>query len=353
MTDHEPLRLSRQGRRRSRTVASALLGIVGVVGLLGSVLGVWVHREVFDESAVAGAVDVALQDPEVTGALAHRLANQVVEAATSEQIIDERLPGLLAPIQPLVVDGARRIVGEQAARLLADDRVRAEVVDAAVVSHRRVVHVLEGGSLLDGTRTSVADDAVRLNLLPLAARALIEVQDRTGLFASLDVPDLEPGGDPDEQRRELSEAIGRDLPEDFAQPAVYRHEAIARAGAVVARTQHAVVVLRRSLAVVVGVTVVAVVGSVALARRRLRAAAVLTAGVVVVAAIGRTLVRTVVSDAAATVDDPGAVRAVRLVGEELTSGLVTAFRLAAVLALALVVAALVRRADSAPGSEAT
>lgn len=322
---------------------SAVLGIVGVVGILASVLGVWVHRVAFEPTSVAEAVDAALRDPEVTGSLADHLAIEIVEVISLEQLLDERLPSVLEPVRPVVVDGARRVVAEQVERVLEDDRVRAAVVDAAEVAHRRAAHVLEGGSLLDGSVASIGDDAVTIDLLPLVARALVEVQERTGLLGSVDVPELERGGDPEEHRRLLSDALGRDLPGDFGQLQVYRASAIVEAGASVARAQHAVIVVRRSLAVLVVVTVAAIAGSVALARRRIRAAALLVGGVVAMAAIGRALVRSVVADAAAMVSDPGAVRAVRVMGESLTAGLVTVFRVAAVLALVLVVAAVVVR----------
>ena len=61
---------------------SAVLGVLAVVGLLATILGSWARSSIYDTDTVAAAVDSALQDPAVIDALATRLTDQLIEAAT-------------------------------------------------------------------------------------------------------------------------------------------------------------------------------------------------------------------------------------------------------------------------------
>lgn len=150
------------------------------------------------------------------------------------------------------------------------------------------MHVLDGGTL--SGRLAVDGEEVTLNLLPIASRGLEALQD-AGLLTRVDLPELSPGGDPDDQIAQLEAAIGRPLPDDFGQLVVFDSEKIDEAGATVAMAQQALVLFRRSIVVILAVTIGSLITSVALAVRRRRTIVALALGVVAAMGIGRAIVR--------------------------------------------------------------
>lgn len=334
-----------RGGSRGRSVLAGAFGIIAVVGVLASVFSMWVQSVLFDTTTVSKAVDTALQDPEVTGALADRISEQIVEAIDLESLVDQRVTGSLEPLRPVLSEAAHQLVRGTVVRLLEDDRVRTVVVRSTEEAHRRILTVLERGSLVDGVTTT--DGEVTVNLLPLMGRVLGSVQDR-GLLRGVTLPVLEPGGDPAVQRRQLSAALGRELPEEFGEIVVFRSDAVAKADLLVGRAQQAIVVFRRSVILVLAVTVASAVGAVAAARRRRRATAVLAVALVATAALAHATVEAVIARVPTLAANPGSRQAVRLMVESLARGLLTAFGLVLVASL---IGLLVALAASARGGD--
>lgn len=316
-------------------MVSTALGVLAVVGMLATVLSVWSHEVLFDTATVSRAVDDAMQDPEVTEALALFLGDQIADALPVEELLDDRVPSSLDRFRPVLVDGARRMLHDGLLRVLRDDRARAAVVTAAETSHRKLLRMLDGGSLVDGA--VVDGDSVTVNLLPIVSRGLVAVQS-TGLLRDVTIPELARGGDPAVQREQLSEALGREPPDDFGELVVFRSDSVARAGAVLARAQHAVVIFRRSVLVVFAVTAATAVGAIALARRRRRATVVLVGGIVLAVAAGHLAIQAVLDQMPSLAVNPGARRAIRIVVETLARGLLTALTAILVAGFALLAA---------------
>jgi hypothetical protein len=231
----------------------------------------------------------------------------------------------------------RALVADQVSDFVQSDTGRGIVERSVEVAHRRLVRVLRGDGLVDGI--SIEDGVVTWNALPLVARGL-------GVLADLgivdaDVPELDRAGDPDDQRAELEDALGRDLPEDFGEVVVYRTDAASEAGATVEQAQRLFVVAQRLvwLLLILGVALAAL--TIVLARRRAVAAAAVGGGVVA----GLLLVRWFAGEAAArapeAVASSGARRAVEEVLGELVRSLTRWTLVYVVVVLAVVVLAMV------------
>ena len=290
----------------------------------------------FDASTVSDAVDRTLLEPEVTDALATFLTDQVMAAVDVEELIQEELPDNIARLSPVLVGGVRTIVNEALTRVVEADTTREVIVAATERAHARIMSVLEGGRLSDGL--TVDGEDVTLNLLPIVSRGLEALQG-AGLLKRVDLPVLEPGGDPADQIAQIEAAIDRDLPDDFGQMVVYQSAKVAEAKEAVSRAQQALVLFRRSVVAILILTVGCLVACVALAVRRRRALVAVALGVVAAMGLGRAIVKTVVEEVPTLAVKPGSRAAIRSMVETLASGLQTA--VTAALIAGLIVAVLV------------
>ncbi|MDO9174906.1 MAG: hypothetical protein Q7V62_08870, partial [Actinomycetota bacterium] len=321
---------------KARSILSVCFGIVALVGLVASVVAIWARSVLADPSSVSGAVEVALEDPAVTDALAVHLTDQLLVAVNVEQFVDDTLPTALRPLSPALVGGIRSLVTDNFAKALATERTRAVVVELVERAHARLLRVLGGDGLADGI--NVSDESVSVNLLPLMTRGLVRVQE-LGLLDRLDVPELSANGDPAAQIAELEAAFGRDLPDDFGQLVVFSGPAVAKAKTSVANAQRMVVVARRGFLAIIALTVVSFAASLLLARRRRRAVLVLFLAAAGVTIVTRAITRSVVADVPNLVIQPGARAAVSHTVTNLTSSFITVLSVVAFVALVVAIAA--------------
>jgi hypothetical protein len=339
---------------RARTVLATLVAIIAMLGVLTSVVAVWAQRVLFDSASMVRAVESALDDPEVTDALAVYLTDQVFVMVDVEAYLLELAPEQLGPLVPVVVGGARSVVSNEFEKVLASEQTRTVLVTAVERSHDALMRLLEGDGMAGGI--TVVDGEVTVNLLPVLSRGLIAVQD-AGLFEDLDVPEFAADGDPAAQIADLEAMLGRDLPDTTGQLVVYRSEALAQGQQSLAAAQRALVLLKRAIVALLIVTVAALVGAVLLAHRRRRMAIVLVLSTAVVMLVVRALTKHVAEAAPSLAVQPGARAAIQSVVDALVAGL---FALVEVtLLVSLVVAVVVwltgngRRAASLRGRAGT
>jgi len=308
-------------RRRARSTLSVLVGVVGVVALLTSVVALWARSVLFEPDAVAAALETALEDQVVTDALAVRLTDEVLLAVRAEEAVVSLLPASLEQLAPAITGGVRSYVSERLATILADDDVRAVIVTLTRQTHAALLRLIDGEGLIDGL--TLVGGTVSFNALPLVARGLVIIQE-LGLLDGVVVPALTVDGDPQAQRAELADALGRSLPDGFGEIVIYRGEAAERLDATLDTAQRLVLLARRALAVIMVLTVAAAAGCILLAHRRGRAAVVLAAASVIVMLVARALTQTVVERVPTLAVQPGARAAVASMVATLASGLITA-----------------------------
>jgi hypothetical protein len=313
-----------------RPVLAAVVGVIAVAGLLCSVVGFWARGTVFDESEVAAAVGSALDEPGVTDALAVRLTDSVVTAVDLESRVAEILPTRLQPLAPAIVGGAQQVVAQRLTDRLADPETRERLTSAFEVAYARFLSALEGEGLVDGV--TIDDDELVVNFLPLIGRGLETLQ-RFGLLSDVTIPDMTREGDPAEQTAELEQALGRDLPDDFGRIVVFRSASVATAGETADRAQQLLITIKRAFALILVVTVLALVGAVLLARRRARAVLVLLLASAAVFVIARAIVIQVLDDLPSVVQAPAGQAALAAASTSLADGLVKALGVGALLFL--------------------
>lgn len=331
------------GVRKGRSVVAGLLAIIAVVGVLASVVAVWAQSVLFDSDSMVTAVNSALDEPEVTDALATYVTDQIFILVDVDAFVSEVLPERLQPLEAALVGGARTLVHDRVEILITDDTTR-RVIDTVVVrSHGALMTLLEGDGLSGGI--SVVDGAVTVNTLPLISRGLLAVQER-GLFTGLDVPVFTADQDPADQIAQLEAMTGRTLPADAGQLVVYESDALAQGQATLANAQRAVVILKRSVVAILLVTVIAIVGAIAVAQRRRRMAIGLGLAGVAMLFVARAIINRVVEQAPTIAIQPGARAAIGSTVRSLASGLFTLLQVTILVGVVLVLVAWITGASA-------
>jgi hypothetical protein len=326
----EPLAAVQRRSSKLRAVFAGVLGVLAVLALIASVVAVWARGVLFDSSKVAGAVDAAMQDPAVTDAAAAYLTDQLMVVVDVEGFVTNNLDGPLKRFAPAIVGGIDAAVEKRVNALLSLDATRHLIVGLVERSHAQLMRLLEGDGL-SGAIT-VKDGAVTVNLLPVLGLALNKVHD-FGLLDNVTLPELTRDGDPAKQIAALEKATGRDLPNDFGQLVVYRSEALANAGNTLSSAQHALVLLKRAMALIVVLTVALLVATVLVANRRRRAVAVIALVSAFVLLITRALIAYVVGKVPSLLVKPGARAALANSVKSLAGSLLSIVTALAILGL--------------------
>ena len=335
-----PVETSEDGKGRVRGVVAGVLGVLAILVLTVTAIAVWATRTVFDSEKVAGIVGDALAEPDVQTALADYVTTQVFNAVDVDAVLTDVLPDQLQRFEPVLAAGASTAVERGLSRVLANPDVQNLLEPVVERAHARAMDLLEGDGLVDGI--TVVDGAVTLNTLPLIGRGIEQVQ-QLGLLTNLDVPELSADGDPDDQIAALSEATGRDLPDDFGQLVVYQSDELADAQASVQNAQRLFAFAKRAVWLLVGLSIVLLVATILVARRRWRATFFLGLGGLAAMVIVRSATRRVVDDAPELAARPGGRAAIESIVGGASTGLLRLAGILLIIAVAAAVVALYRR----------
>ncbi len=309
--------MTRPAVRRSRNLTATFLGVIAVVGVLASVVGLWANQTLYDSKAFGKAVDRTLSNRQVTDGLAQHATGEVFRLLDVEGRIDVVVPDRISRATPILTKQLQAEVEQKIATMLADPAVRAQIVQAAERSHQELLDLVDHGRLVN---VSMRDGGIQLNILPLITRAFTALPE-SRFTRGIDLPELSFRGDPHEQRRELSEAIGRPLPADFGVMTVYRGERVARAEYVLAQTQRALIEFRRNLTLILVVTAVAALATILVSTNRRKAALMVFAGGVVAFGVAALAIRRVVARAPLIAIDAANREAIRIMVTTLSNGL--------------------------------
>jgi hypothetical protein len=157
----------RTGRRNSWAFALVVVG--SVIALLATV-GSWVNRQLLDTDTWVDATDQLLADPEVRGALATYLVDELYESVEVGEEISDLLPTDFDALGPVLAAALREPATEAVDRLLASDPVRNAWREANRAAHSLLVAVIEDDT---GDVLSTAGGVVSIDLGELV-RALGE-----------------------------------------------------------------------------------------------------------------------------------------------------------------------------------
>lgn len=303
---------------RARAIAAAATGVVAVVGLVGGILGVWTLRTATDSDRFEARVQTLLEDEDISDALAERVVTEVAETVGIQQAVEAAVPEVLRPAIELLAAGARSRLEDRVAQLIRSPEVAGDVAVAAGRAHALAVDVVEGDDVVDGVE--IGDGEVRVNLLPLTARTLTAMQE-LGLLRDVVVPELDRSGDPDVQRAELEAALGRDLPDGFGTPVVFRSDSLVQVGDTVQVVGDVLVLAKQTfwLLLVGGLGLAAL--SIWLSAERWRSASFIVAGMFLVTLAIRLVLARASERLPDTVAQPGARETVREIAEGLERSL--------------------------------
>jgi hypothetical protein len=319
---------------RLRGLLAGILAVLACISLLVSILAVWAGRTVLDTDRFTAAVDASLSDPAVIDALAVWVSEQVETLIDESDLAARVLPEEVEFLAPVVDRALVRFATEEVDQAVRSDRAHDLIVEGTRRAHTAVLKILEG-ERPDGGFVVVEDGRVDLNLLPVIGLAL----DRAEQLAALggrDLPDLTRDMTVEEQNEALSEALGRDLRDDFGQLTIYERE-VASDTSVVGAAQRALSLFRWAQALLVIATILLGALAVITAPDRMRMARWLAFGALAVAIFVRVILRRLVEAVPEVIADADAREAAEVIIGNVVGNLDHTVTVLALLAIAFIV----------------
>lgn len=188
--------MGRIGNVTRRMLALVLVVLTSISALVAA-LGVWTNDNVFDSKRFAITGSEILAQPEVVTVVTDRLTDQLfgVFSRVTGRDLDGRAATLLR--STIHADLTRRLTDADSTRITQP---------ALLASHRAVVRSING-----------QQQAVTINLLPVATTVLFDLRESEVLPSWIRFPSFTMDGDPAQQILELSDALRIQIPNDFGQ----------------------------------------------------------------------------------------------------------------------------------------
>lgn len=347
----------RPSRHRVRQTVGAVLAALTILSVIATTTAVWLTRTALETDRFMALVQPALVSPDVYDAISIRLTDETLEALALEDRVEAALGELgqtlrdelaqalgvtevqrariqLLPIPQLqdlaapVAGGLEARVAARIDRFVTSPEFERLLVEGTEVAHTKAVALLRGDEAAL-PNLEVGTGEVRLNLVPVVGRVLEDLVDQ-GLAALgiEEIPFIDPFADPQVSLDRLSSALGTELPPDFGQLTVMSEAELEELQTVARRLDQLVWVL-------LVLSVVLLVATLAVAPRRRRMLAQVGLGAAAGTVLTMLLVRSTEDDIAATAVTAPGRRAVTMLAEA------TFDSLRSVMVVVLVVALLV------------
>lgn len=220
-----------------RMVAAVLIALVAVVSVT-SVVGVWGARTTLNTDRWIAAVGPLPEDPDVNKAVSTYLADEIFDQLDVQRKLAEALPPRATFLAGPVTGAVHDYMRESISRLIATDQFQTVWRATNRFAHERIVSILDKSN----KNVQVKGDTVTLNLLPMVNNLLNSLeQELPSIFdKKIDLPTLTSGEIPPGLHERIENALGVQLPENFAQIRLYdRHE--------LGQLQQAVLVFKKGL----------------------------------------------------------------------------------------------------------
>ncbi len=270
-------------RHRLRRIFTPILVALAVIVFTVTVPAAWGARTVLNTDRYVATVEPLADDPAVQQAIAARLTDQVFAALNVQEVISNALASIGERVTLLagpLTDAMHGFVQDQVLKVVQSDAFHTFWVDANRFVHTQVLAVLRG----EGDTVSVREGKVLLNLLPLVELSLASIQrvssDLVG--GAVTLPTIEPDELASVAIPKLEQALGVDLPDNYAQIPIYDSQDLAA-------LQKAVYWSERLVIVLLLLVPILVVAALLVSTRRRRTLIQLTVG----GAIGLVVVRRV------------------------------------------------------------
>ncbi|MFB4300887.1 hypothetical protein [Actinomadura sp. NTSP31] len=244
-----------------RQAIATVLVALAAIGAVVSVVGVWGARTTLNTDRWVATVGPLPEHPEVNAAMATYLTDQVFRELNVQQRISQALPPKAGFLAGPTTDAVQSYVRDTIQKFMATAQFRALWDDADRQAHATIVAILEKRS----ETVSVSGGTVTLNLLPIVNNILVALESRlpTMFGKRLDLPALTSGEVPPGLRQRVETALGVALPADFAQIKLYNRDTLGE-------LQQAVLVFKRSVALLITGTLLLLATALAIAPHRRR-----------------------------------------------------------------------------------
>ncbi|WP_425836993.1 hypothetical protein [Streptomyces fractus] len=220
-----------------RTIAAILIALVAVLAVT-SVVGVWGSRTTLNTDRWVATVGPLPEDPKVNAAVSTYLADEIFDQLDVEQRLTEALPPRAAFLAGPVTGSVHDFMREKISQLIANEGFQELWRTTNRIAHERIIAILEKRN----KNVQVKGDTVTLNLLPVVNNLLgsLETELPSVFGKKIDLPTLSSGELPPGLHQRIEKAIGRDLPENFAQIRLYNRHTLSQ-------LQDAVLLFKRAL----------------------------------------------------------------------------------------------------------
>jgi hypothetical protein len=151
------------------TVAASVLAVLAI-------LTTWVNRQMLDNDAWNKATTQVIQNPEVRGALATYLVNQLYANVNVEQALQEQLPPNAKSLAGPLAAALRQPATRSAEFVLERPRVQQAWITSTTIAHEKLVNVLENKT---GFGISTGEGVVTVDLHEL----IVELGTQIGIPA--------------------------------------------------------------------------------------------------------------------------------------------------------------------------
>jgi len=266
-------------------------------------VAVWAHQVAFNTDRFTALVSTVVDEPAVIDPLAAAISTQVVEGLDVQGRLEARLPDAVKPLAgPLTLafaDGLEKRL--QVA--LRDSRIQNALVRTVSFAHERVMNLLRGDK---PESVSIVDGYVVIDVVPVVAAALAELQSNGLIPADFQLPDLSNPELPGALASRLETALGVTLPDDFGTIRLMPADRILAARSVVRIFDLLVIML-----IVLSVILVAL--AIWLARDRRRMVLYLAIGTIIVFLLARLTTNAITSALVGGIANQGLSGAVRTV----------------------------------------
>lgn len=204
---------------RVRRVAAPLLVLVFAASLLGSGVGVWLHRNTLNDDVWAERVVPLGEDPAVQTALSIWTTDQLMALVDPKAFFEEALPDRAAILAVPLTAAVRDYVAGRVDEFFASERFEELWARAAIAAHSAAVSTLRG----ERPALVADDEKVTINLIPLIDAVLARVLDAApGLVGSdVTLPEVSVTDVPEVARERIASALGVELDDDFGTLTVY------------------------------------------------------------------------------------------------------------------------------------
>jgi hypothetical protein len=315
-----------------RQVLVIVLVVLSCLSLLLTVLALWVHTSFLNTDHWVGTVGPLAQNPDVVETVSTYLADQVVSALDLQQRVDGALPGQLQFLGQVLTSASRDFVQGR-----IEDALKTSAFQNAWVAFNRTAHAQALAALRGQSSTvQISNDSLQVDAQPLIFAGLDWIQQQAPSLARLSSPlaSLVGNQDPAAERQQLSQAVGRALPDDFGQVVLLQSPALGTAIRVVS-------ILDALVWVLPIVTLVALAATVVLATDRRRILIGLGAGVAITFLIARVVLEQLQGGVVDAVMNPSARAATEAIVRAVTGDLVTVCSLISIAGLALAAGGLI------------